>query len=474
MSVISTHNAGFFSCCSMKLEDIVSYINSNKKVPEYVDSSKQFELYKHNTTNDITYHYFVHPDNLQDTSNINANNGINYTHRDQFIDYSKLDYTNLVPLIKRYFSPSHNINNIIHTIEQKYNLDYNNICALFLHRGDKSEINLCKYDEYIKYANLVLNENPNTKFLILSDETEFIEFMKLKFPNNNIYFDDEFAGFFYAFSKYFLSFIIIMSKCKYIISTSGNSTMWTMLYRGNCTNVFQHLNSNVYNREMNNTWFLHHSDKTLVDTDISEQKHKIHEKYIQKCNTHSDIHEHLPTLYNYGLECDSIVECGVRGVVSSWAFLNALVEDGRPKKYILNDLYPCSVEKLLNAAQGLNVDIQCHWINDLHLQLDQNYDLLFIDTWHVYGQLKRELDHFKDNINKYIVMHDTTVDGQFGETLRCNLDGVQQSEESGIPLEEIYKGLMPAIYDFLTENPNWVLKEQFQNNNGLTILQRIC
>jgi hypothetical protein len=127
----------------------------------------------------------------------------------------------------------------------------------------------------------------------------------------------------------------------------------------------------------------------------------------------------------------------------------------------------------LDAAKGLNVDIQCKWINDIELNLDQNYDLLFIDTWHIYGQLKRELNHFKDNINKYIIMHDTTVDGEFGETLRTNMDGLKQSQETGIPLDEIYKGLMPAIYEFLTDNPNWVIKEIFENNNGLTVLERI-
>lgn len=483
MSVISTHNAGFFSCCSMKLENIVSYINSNKNLPEYVDSSKQFKFYKkQNNNNDITYHYFIHYDNLQDTAIINPNNHIHYTHTDQFIDYSKLDYDNIVPIVNRYFSPSNRINNIIHYMENKYNLVYNNICVLFYRGTDKkNEITLCPYDEYLQFTNMILNENPNTQFLIQSDEIAFIQFMKENFPNNSICFDDELGHFGglshlninnrdanYEFSNYFLALIIIMSKCKYIICGSGNCPMWIMFYRGHCKNVFQNLNSNFYNRKMTNTWFVNSENNTEI------QKKIIEEKYIKKCTTYSDINQHLPTLYNYALECDSIVECGVRGVVSSWAFLRGLIQDGRPKKYILNDLYPCSVENLLNQAKGLNVDIQCHWINDLSLNLDQNYDLLFIDTWHVYGQLKRELNHFKDHINKYIIMHDTTVDGEFGETLRLNDDGIKQSQETGIPLEEIYKGLMPAIYEFLTENSNWVLKEQYENNNGLTVLQRIA
>lgn len=41
-TLITTHNASFFSCCSMKLNMITNYINSNKKLPLTVDSSQQF------------------------------------------------------------------------------------------------------------------------------------------------------------------------------------------------------------------------------------------------------------------------------------------------------------------------------------------------------------------------------------------------------------------------------------------------
>lgn len=29
-----THNAGFFSCCSVKLEHITNFINLNKRLPD--------------------------------------------------------------------------------------------------------------------------------------------------------------------------------------------------------------------------------------------------------------------------------------------------------------------------------------------------------------------------------------------------------------------------------------------------------
>ena len=42
------HNSGFFSCCSVKLREIVDFINSNKRIPDIVDSSEQFKWYKNN------------------------------------------------------------------------------------------------------------------------------------------------------------------------------------------------------------------------------------------------------------------------------------------------------------------------------------------------------------------------------------------------------------------------------------------
>ena len=52
------HNAGFFSCCSVKLNMIVDFIHSNKSLPDIVDSSKQFILYKNDKNIDITFDYF--------------------------------------------------------------------------------------------------------------------------------------------------------------------------------------------------------------------------------------------------------------------------------------------------------------------------------------------------------------------------------------------------------------------------------
>ena len=255
----TTHNAGFFSCCSVKLCNLVTFINSNQKVPDSVDSSQQFEWYKNDTNRDkdITLDYFQHYDDID----VPIIHPINY-HRDhQFINYNDLDYERTTPLIKKYFSPSVEINEIMIHIEQKYRLMYENICLLYYRGNDKNtEIKKCGYDEYLNYANQILDQNPNIVFLIQSDETEFIECMTSAFPNS-FYFKDEIRHMEkcdstvdikmksqnYEFSKKYLAITMIMSKCKYIICGSGNCDIWIMLYRGNNKNVIQHLKETWHN-----------------------------------------------------------------------------------------------------------------------------------------------------------------------------------------------------------------------------------
>jgi len=264
MSVTITHNAGFFSCCSVRLHEIVNYINLNSEIPNEVDSSIQFQWYKVDNNNDITYSYFEHFNN---TPNFNYISNIDYYHWYQYNSYSTIDYNKIIPVIKKYFSPSKIIIDIINNIEEKYNLNYDNICVLFYRGNDKNtETAVCSYDEYLTYANLIMKNNPNILFLIQSDETEFIDFMTQHFPTNLFYFKDEIRHMnkcnstvdqkmkndIFTFSKYYLAITIIMSKCKYIICGSGNCSIWIMFYRENANNVFQNLNGEWLNHTLIN------------------------------------------------------------------------------------------------------------------------------------------------------------------------------------------------------------------------------
>lgn len=187
----------------------------------------------------------------------------------------------------------------------------------------------------------------------------------------------------------------------------------------------------------------------------------------------SDINEHMQTLYNYAKKSETIFETGVRGVVSTWALLKGLHENSSNKKKIfLNDIEECDIEEIKNLADKLAICFEYEWINNLDINISEKYDLVFIDTWHVYGQLIRELHKFSQICNKFIILHDTTVDGVVGESIRNNWDIHEQAKKTGYTVEEIEKGLWPAVEDFLNSSNEWELEKRYTNCNGLTILKR--
>ena len=197
----------------------------------------------------------------------------------------------------------------------------------------------------------------------------------------------------------------------------------------------------------------------------------LHSTFKHLCETPSDINEHLPTLAKYASECSHVTECGVRSAVSSYAFASAFLNKPDTKLVQVDpDWHPnIDVFRLACAQEGVHTVF--HQQSDLECPLEET-DLLFIDTWHVYGHLKREFARWHSYVRKYIILHDTVVDAVYGESIRCGLNVELQSRSSGIPEEEIRKGLMFAVNEFLQQHPEWVVHAHFPNNNGLTVLTR--
>lgn len=86
---------------------------------------------------DITYYYF-NPPPLDIP--IIYKNIINYNQEYQFKNFIELNLFDIIPFVNKYFSPSDNIKDIKdikdikETIKNKYNINTNNACVLFLQR----------------------------------------------------------------------------------------------------------------------------------------------------------------------------------------------------------------------------------------------------------------------------------------------------------------------------------------------------
>lgn len=188
----------------------------------------------------------------------------------------------------------------------------------------------------------------------------------------------------------------------------------------------------------------------------------LEEKIKQITHQTSDINEHIPTLTKYGMECNHITEMGVRGILSTWAFVAAAPVTLRSYDIQHPSTFGGDISEVEDYCKKINVDFTFTLANVLHIDIEKT-DLLFIDTWHAYKQLKAELNRHSNKVNKYIILHDTTSFENHDESSYESWGGEWISE--GI-------GLWKAVTEFISGDSEWEIAERFINNNGLTILKR--
>lgn len=189
----------------------------------------------------------------------------------------------------------------------------------------------------------------------------------------------------------------------------------------------------------------------------------LEEYFLYEKTKQSDINEHLETFVKYAKECETIVEMGVRGICSTWAWMM-----GSPKELTSIDFYPPekfggNVNEVYRLAKEFGIKFEFRLENTLECNI-QDCDLLFIDTWHDYSQLKKELFRHHSKVKKYIILHDTEFFAFKDESLYDDYNN--ERVENNLP-----KGLLPAISEFCMHYPQWYVYEKFANNNGITILK---
>jgi len=184
-------------------------------------------------------------------------------------------------------------------------------------------------------------------------------------------------------------------------------------------------------------------------------------EYQNACNNTSDINENLPILYEIAKECSHITEFGVRSGMSTRAFLNT---NASLRSYDLS--IDSDLNDIFKKAIEFGKDVSYIEADVLNIQIEET-DLLFIDTWHQYDQLKQELKIHGKKSRKYIAFHDTQTYGLVGESCSNASSGEIITDYISNPI-----GLLPAIIEFMIDNPEWKFKIHKTNNNGLTVLEK--
>lgn len=252
--IIPKHHqtAGFFSCCSSILRNIIKSIN-NDTIPIDLDTTGLFHLYKKSIHNDIRKNFFYINNSIEIVKTHTVIELTTSKIEDQFSEYSLLNFKDINTIINKYFNPSPLIEHLINTLISEYTINYDNTCVI-RYRGTDKSIETVKpaYDEFIKKALQIKEKNPFIQFLIVTDETEFLHTCLMNLPDcihfkelqtvssstgRGVHNSCDVSKDIY----YFLASIYIVSKCKYVITTSGNCDIWIALFRGNAKGLIQHV-----------------------------------------------------------------------------------------------------------------------------------------------------------------------------------------------------------------------------------------
>jgi hypothetical protein len=258
--LIINHNAGFFSCCSIRLFQLIDFFNNKKKLPTRIDASKQFSFYKQNPfdeNEDLNFLFFKHYNHVEET--IEYIDNINYTWDDQFIPYKNIDIQKINFFIRKYFTLSDFIKNIITETEKKYEIDYENTISVCYRGNDKwRETKIAKYEDFFIKCDELNKKNQNCKFFLQTDELEFLKEFYKNFPNTfhlqeiPVIHKNKDGVVHYTinpsnkptFACDILKSIYMLSKSKHVITHSGNCGIWIYLFRNNVENFHQYLNHN--------------------------------------------------------------------------------------------------------------------------------------------------------------------------------------------------------------------------------------
>jgi hypothetical protein len=144
------------------------------------------------------------------------------------------------------------------------------------------------------------------------------------------------------------------------------------------------------------------------------------------------------------MKCKHITEFGVRSGNSTSALAMSY-----PDKLVCYDINPIYYD-LNDLLKSELISFKFIQKNVLDIEIEET-DLLFIDTFHTYKQLKKELQLHKNKVRKYIILHDTKTFGSVGEDgTTPGLEQAANEELSGFHLEQF-----------------------FENNNGLSIYRKL-
>jgi hypothetical protein len=242
--------AGFFSCCFVRLNEIINFFNTRHKLPDKVFGNDFFQFCKTPQTvkDDYTNYFFIEEKTMN--LDIPYKTPIQMSDSEeelQLSDYGKINFKKLTPFIERYFTPSKEVFEKVSFLKKKYNFIPSHFCLIRYRGTDKIlETNKPKYDDFIAKVQTYRFQNPHIQYVILTDEYDFLVKFKKYFPETILFKETAQKINTVDAAQWYLASVYLLAQCRNIICTSGNGELFLSLYRGGADGVTQYLNRKEY------------------------------------------------------------------------------------------------------------------------------------------------------------------------------------------------------------------------------------
>jgi hypothetical protein len=185
----------------------------------------------------------------------------------------------------------------------------------------------------------------------------------------------------------------------------------------------------------------------ITDFTLAEKSTDLVEYYKNIYDLHSICHTSDYVLVHHEIErllenCESYTEFGVMQGATLAAAMLTNIKSIRAYDINLKTYEHAARHFEIYASQN-DIDFTITTASTLDIDIDIT-DLLYIDTFHSYPQLSAELKKHHNNVQKYIVCHDTHAKPR----------------------------LAVAIAEFIEENKNWEILTENKLSVGYTVLER--
>lgn len=170
---------------------------------------------------------------------------------------------------------------------------------------------------------------------------------------------------------------------------------------------------------------------------------------------------HLPRLHVLALDCETVLEFGVKRGASSSAFLAA---------GCLLTSYDVAVTPEALALEAAADGMWNYCIGSSLGAPRMKCDMLFIDSLHTYAQCRDELERHADGVGRLLVFHDTLTFGSVGADGETGRQSWTYSPGQSVPREHL--GIRPAIDELMMSDRSWRIEHHYTDSHGLLVLER--